>query len=282
MQALIAWIGLTLSCLATHLSAEPLPRPDKPTIPESSSWTESLLSRVFLGHAVPAGANNWSCRPSHGENPVVLIHGTFSSSALSFGALAPRLSNAGVCVFTLNYGGKSDSDWFQGVEAVDDSAQEVTRFIGLVKAATGARHVTLVGHSQGGLVGFYSLKFLGARQDVNRFIALAPSVQGTRIAKTPKRSEVEYCLACADQHPKSDIVQSLRQGGITVPGVSYAVLASKNDQVVLPVESQFVREPGVQNLYIQDVYPEKTVSHSGMLYDDDSLTLIVDLVLGRR
>ncbi|HEY1058952.1 MAG TPA: alpha/beta fold hydrolase [Limnobacter sp.] len=282
MRPFVRWMGLLMALLASSADAQNTPDSARPRYEESGSWTRSLLSRMLGGKTLPAGVNQWSCRPEPEQNPVVLVHGTFSSSALSFGALAPRLANTGACVFTLNYGGKADSDWFQGVAAVDQSALEVTRFIGLVKAATGAQKVTLVGHSQGGLVGFYSLKFLGAAQDVDRFVALAPSVQGTRIAKTPNRAQVDYCLACADQHPKSDIVQSLKQGGITVPGVHYTVLASKNDVVVLPVESQFVREPGVQNLYIQDVYPGKTVSHSGMLYDDDSLNLITNLVLGRR
>ena len=66
-----------------------------------------------------------------------------------------------------------------------------------------------------------------------------------------------------------------------MPGVQYSVLVTKNDKVVVPVENQFVKEPGVQNIYIQDLLPGKRVSHSGMLYDTETLDLIVKLVQGQ-
>lgn len=269
IQALVLSLGL-VGCAQSQKQFE-----------EKSSWTSSFVSQLVGGQAMPDGVNNWSCRPRAGENPVVLVHGTFSSTMYSFGALGPRLANEGLCVYAMDYGAQGESDWFKGVDAVDASAKTITQFIGLVKAATGSQKVTLVGHSQGGLLGFYSLKMLGANRDVNRFVALAPSVNGTVISKTPNRDKVEYCLACADQHPDSALIKQLKEGGITVSGVQYNVLVTKNDKVVLPVESQFVREPGVNNVYVQDVYPSKRVSHSGMLYDNDSLNLITQLVTGK-
>jgi triacylglycerol esterase/lipase EstA (alpha/beta hydrolase family) len=138
-----------------------------------------------------------------------------------------------------------------------------------------------VGHSQGGLIGFYYLKVLQGAEHVDRFVALAPSVNGTAIAKTPNRDLVEYCVACADQHPRSAVLRELKTGPITVPGVQYSIVVTKNDRIVVPVENQFVKEPGVQNIYIQDLLPGKRVSHSGMLYDTETLDLIVKLVKGQ-
>lgn len=245
-----------------------------------ANWTSSFLSQVVGGQTMPDGVNNWQCKPGAGQNPVVLVHGTFSSSMYSFGALGPALANESLCVFSVDYGAEKSNDWFKGVGPVDESAHRISEFVGLVKTATGSSKITLVGHSQGGLIGFYYLKMLQGADHVDRFIALAPSVNGTSIAKTPNRKAVEYCIACADQHPKSELLRTLQSGQITVPGVAYSVLVTKNDQVVLPVEKQFVGEPGVQNIYIQDVLPGKRVSHSGMLYDSDTVKLITRLVKG--
>ncbi|MCE2744808.1 MAG: alpha/beta fold hydrolase [Burkholderiales bacterium] len=246
-----------------------------------ANWTSSFLSQVIGGQDMPDGINNWECRSAENQNPVVLIHGTFSSSMYSFGALGPALANQNLCVYSIDYGAAEPGDWFKGVGPVDESAQRIAEFVKLVKTRTGRDKATLVGHSQGGLIGFYYLKMLQGAEHVDRFVALAPSVNGTAIAKTPNRDLVEYCLACADQHPRSALLQELKTGPITMPGVQYSILVTKNDKVVVPVENQFVKEPGVQNIYIQDLLPGKRVSHSGMLYDTDTLALIVKLVQGQ-
>ena len=246
-----------------------------------SNWTSSFLSQVLGGQTMPDGVNNWACRPANNQNPVVLIHGTFSSSMYSFGALGPALANQNLCVYSIDYGAAEPGDWFKGVGPVDESAQRIADFVKFVKTTTGGDKVTLVGHSQGGLIGFYYLKMLQGAAHVDRFVALAPSVNGTSIAKTPNRDNVEYCLACADQHPRSALLRELKTGPIAMPNVQYSVLVTKNDKVVVPVENQFVKEPGVQNIYIQDLLPGKRVSHSGMLYDTETLDLIVKLVQGQ-
>jgi triacylglycerol esterase/lipase EstA (alpha/beta hydrolase family) len=248
--------------------------------PVKSNWTSAFLSHVIMGQDTPAGVNQWSCRLQKNQYPVVLVHGTFSNSMYSFGALGPALANKSWCVFSNDFGGTSPTDWFKGVAAVDESAKELASFIEKVKTATSSHKVILIGHSQGGLIGFYYLKFLKGHTQVDHFLALAPSVNGTTLSKTPNRDEVSYCVSCADQHPDSELIEKLKDGKITMPGVRYTVLATLNDKVVIPVENQFVREPGVLNMMIQDRFPGKRVSHSGMLYDPDSLSLILELLGG--
>ena len=50
-----------------------------------------------------------------------------------------------------------------------------------VLAATGAAKVDLVGHSQGGMMPRYYLKFLGGAAHVDKLVALAPSNHGTTL-----------------------------------------------------------------------------------------------------
>lgn len=247
---------------------------------EKSSWTDSFISQVFRGQDMPDGVNPAHCTPAPGKNHVVLVHGTFSSTLYSYGALAPRLAKAGYCVHARDFGAKNPNDWFKATQGVDASAREIAAFVDEVQARTGAESVDLIGHSQGGLIGFYYLKKLNGASKVRNFVALAPSVRGTTLAKTPKREQVQYCEACADQHPKSELIADLHASTVIMQGVQYKIVVTENDKVVLPIESQFIREPGVRNVLIQDYLPGKRVSHSGMLYDDDCLKLIIATLEG--
>ncbi len=262
-----------LGCAAAPKAAD--------TYSVKSNWTSAFLSHVIMGQDMPSGVNQWSCRPRDNQYPVVLVHGTFSNSMYSFGALGPALANESFCVFSSDLGESSPTDWFKGVAAVDESAKDLAAFVDRVKSLTGSDKVVLLGHSQGGLIGFYYLKFLEGYKQVDHFLALAPSVNGTTLSKTPNRDEVSYCVSCADQHPDSELIRKLKDGNITMPGVRYTVLATLNDKVVIPVKKQFVNEPGVLNMTIQDRFPDKRVSHSGMLYDTDSVNLIIELLKRR-
>jgi triacylglycerol esterase/lipase EstA (alpha/beta hydrolase family) len=248
---------------------------------EKSSWTNSFLSQILGGEDMPNGVNRWDCVPAPGRSHVVLVHGTFSSTMYSYGALAPRLANQGYCVYAQDFGSHEPGVLFKATRGVDTSAREVSDFIDEVLQKTGAQKVDLIGHSQGGLLGFYYLKKLGGSKKVNHFVALAPSLRGTQIAKTPNRNDVSYCLACADQHPQSDLIKDLHKTPVAMNGVKYSIVVTNNDLVVVPVDSQFLREPGVQNVLLQDYYPDNRSSHSGMLYNEESLNLILKTLEGK-
>lgn len=245
---------------------------------EKYSRLTALMSVMFQNQQMPAGVNQWGCKPAPGKGNVVLIHGTFSSTMLSYGALGPRLANAGYCVYARDFGARDEDDWFKGMDSVDHSAREIGVFIDKIIRSSGTPKVSLIGHSQGGLIGFYLIKVKGYDSKINRFIALAPSVSGTTIASEPESKTEAYCKACTDQHPDSEVIRKLHDGPVTRPGVKYTILATQNDYVVRPVEKQFVHEPNVQNLYIQDRLPDKFATHSNMLYDDEILDLVIDLL----
>jgi triacylglycerol lipase len=103
----------------------------------------------------PPGANDWTCRPTplH-PYPVVLVHGTFGDMTISWNLISPVLKADGYCVFALDYGDR-------GTGRIEDSAAELSAFIQQVLGATGASRVSIVGHSQGGMMPRYYIKFLG-------------------------------------------------------------------------------------------------------------------------
>ena len=137
----------------------------------------------FTAPAVsPPGANSWSCRRTAAHPyPVVLVHGTFENMNDNWQAASPILVNHGYCVFAFNYGGSSPNADFQGTGEIAASAGQLASFVTQVLAATGASKVDIVGHSQGGMMPRYYLKFLGGAAYVSTLVGLAPSNHGTTV-----------------------------------------------------------------------------------------------------
>ena len=228
--------------------------------------------------ASPPGANDWSCRPAAAHpRPVILVHGTFENMAGNWQALSPLLVNHGYCVFALNYGSFDDSGAV-GIDAtgpIETSAQQLSSFVSKVLAATGAPKVDLVGHSQGGMMPRYYLKFLGGASKVNALIGLAPSNHGTTLdgldaltSQIPGASDQPaVCPACSEQMVGSSFLTKLNGGGDTVAGVRYTVIESRNDEVVTPYTSAFLSGPNVTNILLQSQCSLDQGEHLSMAYD---------------
>ncbi len=108
------------------------------------------------------GWNDYSCRPSTAHpRPVVLVHGTFANATDNWLTLAPYLEARGYCVFSLDYGQLPGVPLVHGLGPIDKSAEQLQVYVDKVLAATGAAKADLVGHSQGGMMPRYYLKFLG-------------------------------------------------------------------------------------------------------------------------
>ncbi|WP_217207454.1 triacylglycerol lipase [Streptomyces sp. AC550_RSS872] len=209
-----------------------------------------------------SGWNDYSCKPSAAHpRPVVLVHGTFANSVDNWLGLAPYLVNRGYCVFSLDYGQLPGVPFFHALGPMDKSAGQLSAYIDTVLAATGAAKADLVGHSQGGMMPRYYLKFLGGAAKVNALVGIAPNNHGTTLAGLtnllPYFPGAEDLLttatpALAQQVVGSDFMTKLNAGGDTVPGVRYTVIATKYDEVVTPWRTQFLNGPDVKNVLIQD------------------------------
>jgi triacylglycerol esterase/lipase EstA (alpha/beta hydrolase family) len=229
--------------------------------------------------ASPPGANNFSCKRSRAHpRPVILVHGTFEDMSNNWQALSPLLANNGYCVFALNYG-SFDGSGEVGVYATGEiahSAEELSSFVDQVLAATHARKVDLVGHSQGGMMPRYYLKFLGGAAKVHTLVGLAPSNHGTSLdgiatlgSFVPGSSGFlgSLCPACEEQETGSAFLRNLNAGGDTVRGVQYTVIESANDEVVTPYTSAFLSGRKVNNILLQDQCVLDQGEHLSMAYD---------------
>ncbi|MCR2747301.1 lipase family protein [Limnobacter parvus] len=221
------------------------------------------------------GIVNVSCANSN-YSPVVLVHGTFANARRAYSTVAPVLKENGFCLYALNYG-RQGGYGVNGTADIEASLLEVTQFIGTVLQETGAKKVSVIGHSQGGLLAFLASNTPEFADRIDRIIAVAPSLRGTdRIS--PKVSSV-HCPACVQLGSKSDFMTDLQNRRLNQAGLRALVLATKDDLVVTPVESQFLDEPGVINLYLQDRFPNLRASHSGLLHVPQAVALIKEFLI---
>ncbi|MGV9286897.1 esterase/lipase family protein [Streptomyces sp. NPDC003719] len=235
----------------------------------------AALVPATAAHAADArpgsGWNDYTCKPSAAHpRPVVLVHGTFGNSVDNWLGLAPYLTVRGYCVFSLDYGQLPGVPLFHGLGPVDKSAEQLSAHVDKVLAATGAAKADVVGHSQGGMMPRYYLKFLGGAGKVNALVGIAPSNHGTTLSGLthllpyfPGAGDLlnEHTPALADQIAGSDVLTRLNEGGDTVPGVRYTVLATRYDEVVTPYRSQYLSGPGVRNVLLQDLCPLDLSEH---------------------
>ncbi|WP_240136520.1 esterase/lipase family protein [Streptomyces sp. MUM 178J] len=218
---------------------------------------------AHAGSAPSSGWNNYSCKPSAAHpRPVILVHGTFGNSVDNWLGLAPYLVKRGYCVFSLDYGQLPNVPFFHGIGPIDKSAEQLDAYVDKVLDATGAAKADLVGHSQGGMMPRYYLKFLGGADKVNALVGLAPSNHGSTLHGLsgllpyfPGAADLisEKTPALADQIAGSPFLTKLNEGGDTVPGVQYTVIVTKYDEVVTPYRSSFLDGPNVRNVVVQDL-----------------------------
>jgi triacylglycerol lipase len=221
-----------------------------------------------------AGANNWSCQPTKAHpSPVVLVHGTFGDSKTLLDRLSWRLHTAGYCVFALDYGNRATGP-------IEASAQELKAFVTKVLKATGAAKVSMVGHSQGGMMPRYYIKFLGGAPKVDDLVGLSPSNHGTSnpLLLTPGLGYL--CPSCLEQQTGSAFLAKLNAGDETPGSVSYTNIVTRFDEVVLPYTSGYLSGPRTTNLRLQSKCPLDLSDHLYIPMDGPAIRLALN-ALGR-
>jgi triacylglycerol esterase/lipase EstA (alpha/beta hydrolase family) len=221
--------------------------------------------------APTSGWNDFSCHPSaQHPRPVVLVHGTFANGSANWVVLAPYLVARGYCVFSFDYGMLPGETLIGGLGPIADSARQLSDFTDRVLAATHTAKVDIVGHSQGGMMPRYYLKFLGGAAKVNTLVGLAPDNHGTTLdgltailpyfpgAADFLRSNLP---GLTDQVAGSDFQRGLNTGGDTVPGVHYTVISTIYDEVATPYTTQALSGADVHNVVLQNLCPIDTSEH---------------------
>ena len=213
----------------------------------------------------PTVVNAPGCKPPpQHPDPVVLVPGTFD--ATSWSLIAPSLAQRGYCVYTLQYGNRGTGD-------IVRSAHQLARFVDRLLKRTGAHKVAIVGHSEGGLMPRYYIRFLGGDRKVSALVGLAPSNHGTTNPMALV-GQLNGCTACGQQVAwGSTFLHRLNTGHETPGPVNYTNIETEYDQVVLPYTSAFLRGPQarVTNVILQERCPSDVVGHLGITTDPVAL-----------
>ncbi|WP_353108162.1 alpha/beta fold hydrolase [Gordonia sp. (in: high G+C Gram-positive bacteria)] len=266
-------------------------------------WAGYLYAQLHPNSA-PPGANDFGCTPKEGENPVVLVHGTYEDAYDNWAGIAPELAESGRCVFAPNYGRTDLVDKggvvtilpaANGVASIAQSATQLGRYIDRVRAATGSAKVDVVSHSQGGVVVRQWMKADGGadvsnpeNNKVGKLVMLAAPNHGTTldglawIGRQINNAGLDimgfyawlYGAGPIDQSVGSPFIKRLNSGRMTYPGVEYTNIASRFDEVVTPYTSAFIRSAGVRNITIQDGCSKDLSDHLTMIYSPRVISLV--------
>jgi triacylglycerol esterase/lipase EstA (alpha/beta hydrolase family) len=234
----------------------------------------------------PPGSNDFSCKPSAAHPyPVILVPGTYETMAKNWAVMSPQLKSAGYCVFSLNYGVEYT---VPASGPIEKSAAELGTFVKRVLGATKARQVDLVGHSQGGMMPRYYIKFLGGTRTVHALVGIAPSNHGTTLMPNPLSyvpgvstggdgapstvaapatltapSAGAFNAAGSEQAAGSAFMTKLNKGGDIQGRVLYTTIATTHDEIVTPYTSEALAGPASQvtNVVIQSFCPLDPIEH---------------------
>ncbi|MGW0903337.1 esterase/lipase family protein [Streptomyces sp. NPDC002853] len=278
---------------AASARAEPRPHHDTAL----SAIVPTLLSPA-IANSAPPGARTDPTSPcpagtdrrAH-PRPVVLVHGTAMNAYNTWNAMAPALADAGYCVYALNYGAHGspvNALGAKGTGRIEESARELAAYVKRVLRTTGARKVDVVGHSLGGLMPRQYLKFEGGASKVHRLVGLAPDNHGTTVhgldtlvRTIAPATDTAVGPAIQQQLAGSSFLTRLNEGGETVPGVFYTVVATIYDKMVTPYTSGFLTAPvgrpgAVDNITLQQVCPGDRSGHSDVPYSPNVINLALD------
>lgn len=225
--------------------------------------------------------------------PVLLVHGTTVTGTEQYTAFyTPQLVELGfdVCIVTYPDRGLGD---------MQVSAEYVVNALRSIYTETG-RKVAMIGHSQGGLMPRWAIKFFpSARQALADFVMIAGPNHGTTIALPGILAESLSGLLGLDRlsqglapeavyqfEPGSDFVTALNAEDETPGEIDYTALYTLYDEIVRPVVPEPTAaldfeqgNPQVSNILLQDVCPAHLSEHFAIgTADSLAFVLAVDAI----
>jgi hypothetical protein len=206
--------------------------------------------------------------------PVLLVHGT---------ALTPR-QFAWNWARALDALGRAHCELDLGQEGMGDIQLAAERVVHAIRALhdRAGRRIDVVGHSQGGMVPRWALRFWpDTRALVDDLVGIAASNHGTVDAEGLCTGRCPP--AFLQQRRDSRFVAALNSRAETFAGVDYTALYTRLDEVVVPnlddTGSTSLRGGGanVANVAVQDVCPLDVVEHLGIAtYDGPAYAIARD------
>lgn len=209
------------------------------TVQAAALPIEPVASDISLEKREIKGLNNYACKlTSAHPRPVVLVHATLLTVD-SWETFAPYLIKRGYCVFGLTYGKYKEIPGFGGLAPIETSAQELGTFVNNILTKLNATQVDIVGHSQGGILARYWIKYLDGAGKVNKHVGISPINHGTTLSNIVTYAKAFKLFAPSQTFfdtfapsfyqmvNTSDFIKKLNAGGDTAPGVIHSNIATK-------------------------------------------------------
>src|SRR4051794_18033397 len=279
--AIVATAALSIGPATAHAATQ---------YPVPYLFSANVVAAALHPGTPPPGANDWSCRPSAAHpDPVVLVHGLFADMTDNWQTMSPLLANNGYCVFALTYGddpgASAPLDEVGGLTTMEQSAAALSTYVNKVLAATGARKVDIVGHSEGATMPDYYIEYLGGAAKVARYVGVSGVKHGTTLHGVGTlAAEIETlfpgapdatgpsCAACQQFLVGSDYIRKI-EARAPAAGVIYTNIATRYDELVSPAPAaSFLSGPNVTNITVQD--------HCALDFSDH-LSIISSPITGR-
>jgi hypothetical protein len=147
------------------------------------------------------------------------------------------------------------------------------------------RRVSIIGWSQGGMIGRWALKFWpDTRAMLEDLVGLAPSNHGTTSARTICATSCPP--AFWQQRDDAKFIAALNQGGETFSGIDYTVAYTHDDEIVQPnadatTGSSALRTGSgtISNIGLQDLCPGNMADHFALgSYDPVGWAIAYDAI----
>ena len=215
-----------------------------------------ILSAVYLILSVARPfPRNYGGRDS--GRPLLLVHGYMNNPAV-FWLLIARLRTLGITdihAITLS------PPW----GSIEAFASQVGKAVGSILNVRPGEEVDILGHSMGGVVVAYYLKFLDGSKKTRNFLAVGTPFRGTYLA----------CLGsgiCAFQMiPLSRFIRRLDFKPGDVPSTKVCCLRAAFDEYVLPNRSAFLGSPSIDVRFSH-------LGHGGLLLSRKSASRIAEVL----
>ena len=275
------------------------------TGPTQTGFLSAFTYSQLHPNTAPPAANEWSCTPKPGQNPVVLVHGLWEDAYDNWAAFSPALKKAGYCVFAPNYG-RTDFLHGGGVGVIlpaangeapiEKSAAQFGEYVDRVRTATGSQKVDVIGHSLGVLMVRQWMKFGGgvnytdtSKSKIGKLTTFGSTHNGTTLLGIGALgrainnlgpafnvlgvAEIFVGRAGIQQTVGSPFITNLNKSKLVAPDVQYTIVGSRYDQVTTPYDLTFIHRPGVRNITLQDGCEQDTSDHFSMSYSPRALSI---------
>lgn len=259
LRKVLAAAALTISLLVAPTAAAAAAK--APALEDATAAVSRATDRDKTGTTTDQPTTTTS-------NPVILVGGLVGI-AVAYEPLAARLRADGHQTFVYELPGL-------GLGDIVASAEALRGYVAQVRTTTGAAKVDIVGHSEGGIVSRYYLKYLGGTAEVERYLSLGSPHYGTYLANIAEFIGVGNCigvLACRQMTIGSEFIGHLNVGDDTPGPVRYSTVRTLQDELVRPTATAALAD-GATNVLIQAYCPLRVVGHLGLILDGTTYTVI--------